>query len=75
MAAMLQRDEWKAFSDFLALGAAGLLVLIGIILAAGSATLIVGGVECLFRRHWLQRRRDGVINRRQPHEVHGVAGG
>ena len=31
MAAMLQRDEWKAFSDFLALAAAGLFVVVGLI--------------------------------------------
>ena len=37
MTAMLEREEWKAFSDFLALIASGLFTLIGLILAlAGS---------------------------------------
>ena len=36
MAALLQRDEWKAFSDFMALAAAGFLVVIGAIFAIGG---------------------------------------
>ena len=32
MAAMLQREEWKAFSDFMALVAAGLCALVGLVL-------------------------------------------
>ena len=47
MAAMLQRDEWKAFSDFLALGAAGILVVIGAILAIGGEDPAMAFHGCL----------------------------
>ena len=42
MAALLERDEWRAFSDFLALGGAALCVIIGLILAlTGEDRVIV----------------------------------
>ena len=47
MAATLQRDEWKAFSDFLALGAAGILVVIGAILAIGGEDRAMAFHGCL----------------------------
>ena len=36
MTAMLEREEWKAFSDALALGASGLLTLVGLVLAVAG---------------------------------------
>ena len=36
MAASLEREEWKAFSDFVALVAAGLCALVGLILAVAG---------------------------------------
>ena len=47
MAAMLQRDEWKAFSDFLALGAAGLLVIVGLIFAFAGADRVIAFHGCI----------------------------
>ena len=47
MAAMLQRDEWKAFSDFLALGAAALLVLVGVILAIAGEDRAIAFHGCI----------------------------
>ena len=61
MAAMLERDEWRAFSDFLALIASGLLTLVGLILAMagndpamrfhGCVLLAAAGLFDLSRRN------------------------
>ena len=47
MAAMLERDEWKAFSDFLALGAAALLVILGLILALAGEDRVIAFHGCI----------------------------
>lgn len=47
MTAMLARDEWKAFSDFLALGAAALCVIIGLILALAGEDRVIAFHGCV----------------------------
>ena len=47
MAAWLERDEWRAFSDFLALGGAALCVIIGLILAVAGADRAIAFHGCI----------------------------
>ena len=47
MAAMLESDEWKAFSDFLALAAAGLCTFIGLILAIAGKDPVIAFHGCV----------------------------
>jgi cytochrome c oxidase cbb3-type subunit 1 len=47
MAALLERDEWRAFSDFLALGGAALCVIIGLILAVAGADRVIAFHGCI----------------------------
>src|SRR5665811_2627477 len=47
MAALLERDEWKAFSDFLALGGAALCVIIGLILALAGEDRVIAFHGCV----------------------------
>ena len=47
MASMLERDEWKAFSDALALAAAGLLSLVGLILAVAGKDQVIAFHGCI----------------------------
>ena len=47
MASMLEREEWKAFSDFSALAAAGLLTFIGLILAIAGKDLVIAFHGCV----------------------------
>ena len=47
MASMLERDEWKAFSDAMALAAAGLLVLVGLILAVAGKDPVMAFHGCI----------------------------
>jgi cytochrome c oxidase cbb3-type subunit I len=78
MAATLEREEWKAFSDFMALGAAGLLTLVGLILAlAGKdpvmqfhGCLLLGAAGLSFLYILTQ-----VIERREPRTEGGYADG
>ena len=78
MAAMLQRDEWKAFSDFLALGAAGLLVVVGLILAIAGADraiqfhgcLLLGAAGLAFLYMLTQ-----IIEKKEPRDFTGYADG
>ena len=47
MAATLEREEWRAFSDFMALAASGLLSLIGLILALAGKDPVMKFHGCL----------------------------
>ena len=47
MAALLEREEWKAFSDFMALVASGLLALVGLILALAGKEPVMKFHGCL----------------------------
>ena len=47
MASMLEREEWKAFSDFSALAAAGLLTFIGLILAIAGKDPVIAFHGCV----------------------------
>ena len=47
MAAMLERDEWKALSDILALGAAIFLVVVGAVLAFAGADRVIAFHGCV----------------------------
>jgi len=47
MTAMLARDEWKALSDFLALGAAALCVIIGLVLAVAGEDRVIAFHGCV----------------------------
>ena len=47
MASMLERDEWKAFSDAMALAAAGLLALVGLILAVAGKDPVMAFHGCI----------------------------
>jgi hypothetical protein len=44
---MLEREEWKAFSDFSALAAAGLLTFIGLILAIAGKDSVIAFHGCV----------------------------
>ena len=47
MAASFEREEWKAFSDFVALVAAGLGALVGLILAVAGKDAVMRFHGCL----------------------------
>ena len=47
MAATLEREEWRAFSDFMALAAAALLTLVGLILALAGKDPVMKFHGCL----------------------------
>jgi len=47
MASMLEREEWKAFSDFSALAAAGLLTLLGLVLAVAGKDAVIAFHGCI----------------------------
>ncbi|HEX2448168.1 MAG TPA: cbb3-type cytochrome c oxidase subunit I, partial [Methyloceanibacter sp.] len=78
MAASLEREEWKAFSDAVALLASGLLTLVGVILAMkgsdaamrfhGCLLLGAAGLSCLYIL-------TQVIERREPRLEAGYADG
>ena len=78
MTAMLEHEEWKAFSDFLALIASGLFTLIGLILAlAGSdpamqfhGCVLLGAAGLAFL-YILTK----LVERREPREETGYADG
>ena len=44
---MLQHEEWKAFSDFMALVAAGLCALVGLVLALAGKDPVIAFHGCL----------------------------
>ncbi|MEZ5827653.1 MAG: cbb3-type cytochrome c oxidase subunit I [Hyphomicrobiales bacterium] len=78
MAAMLEREEWKAFSDFLALGGAALCVIIGLILALAGADRVIAfhgcillGVAGLAFLYILTN----IIEKKEPHDATGYADG
>ena len=78
MAALLEREEWQAFSDFMALVAAGLCALIGLILAlagkdpviAFHGCLLFGAAGLAFLYILTQ-----IIERKEPREEVGYADG
>ncbi|MCK4275923.1 MAG: cbb3-type cytochrome c oxidase subunit I, partial [Phycisphaerae bacterium] len=47
MAALLDRDEWRAFSDFLALGGAALCVILGLVLALAGEDPVIAFHGCV----------------------------
>ena len=47
MAGMLEREEWKAFSDAIALVAAGVLSLVGLVLAVAGKDPVMAFHGCL----------------------------
>ena len=47
MAGMLERDEWRAFSDAMALVAAGVLSLVGLILAVAGKDAVMAFHGCV----------------------------
>ena len=46
MAGMLEREEWKAFSDAIALVAAGVLSLVGLVLAVAGKDPVMAFHGC-----------------------------
>jgi cytochrome c oxidase cbb3-type subunit 1 len=78
MSAMLQRDEWKAFSDFLALAAAAVCVIVGLILAlagedrviAFHGCLLLGAAGLAFLYMLTQ-----IIEKKEPRDATGYADG
>ena len=66
MAAMLERDEWKAFSDFLALAAAALGVIVGLILALAGTDRVIAFHGCILL---------GAAGLASPEDVRLAAGG
>ena len=78
MAALLEREEWKAFSDFTALAAAAFCAFIGLILAVagkdpviafhGCVLLGAAGLAFLYIL-------TNMIEQREPHEATGYADG
>jgi cytochrome c oxidase cbb3-type subunit 1 len=75
---MLEREEWKAFSDFMALAAAAVLTLVGLVLAVAGkdpvmrfhGCLLLGAAGLAFLYILTQ-----VIERREPRAEAGYADG